>query len=284
MLEAEITERFGMNYAASIDDDNPIYFDNTREEGIVTPPMATVALTWPLTSQTTQQWDPATFTEQFPHEVMQRQVHYTETLLWHRTLRPGDRLKIKGHIAAILPHRAGTHITVSYEARDPDGALVFTEYIGALLRRVRCAGEANGEENLPVIPTCPDDAEPKWSSPIQLSPMAAHIYDACSDMHFPIHTSIAFARSVGLKNIIFQGTGTLTYAARELVNRETDRDPRRLKAISCTFTGMVLPGTEITVRLLDRALTPEGTDLFFDVLNEQGGKAISNGHARISPA
>ena len=38
-LEQEITWRHAMNFAAAVDDNNPIYFDDEREGGIIAPPM-----------------------------------------------------------------------------------------------------------------------------------------------------------------------------------------------------------------------------------------------------
>lgn len=49
---------------------------------------------------------------------------------------------------------------------------------------------------------------------------------------------------MGLPGIIHQGTATLAYAARELVNREARGNPALLKALACRFTGMVRPGSD----------------------------------------
>ena len=43
---------------------------------------------------------------------------------------------------------------------------------------------------------------------------------------------------MGLPGIIHQGTATLAYAVRELVNREARGNPALLKALACRFTGM----------------------------------------------
>jgi hypothetical protein len=44
---------------------------------------------------------------------------------------------------------------------------------------------------------------------------------------------------------------------------------------------MVIPGTKITVQLLNATRRNEYTDLFFQVLNSQGQKALSRGYAKI---
>ncbi len=58
-------------------------------------------------------------------------------------------------------------------------------------------------------------------------------------------------------------------------------DPRRLQAFSGRFTGMVMPGTSIRVRLVGKTPRPEGTDLHFVVHNAEGQQAISKGYAFI---
>ena len=270
--------RQSMNYAAAVQDPNPWYFDDERADGIIAPPMQAVALTWPIFERF-HEFAPK---DGFPLEAMQRQVHYTEHLIFHRPLKPGGDLIIQGRIAAILPHRAGTHVVVRLDARDAAGAQVFTEYQGGMLRGVTCGVKGKGQQSLPDVPRALADPPVLWQAKIFIDPLAPYIYDGCTHIFFPIHTSRHFARAVGLPGIIVQGTATLALAAREIVNREGDGDPRKLKILSCRFSGMVLPGEEIMVRLNERRSVPGGWDLFFEVLNASGGRAVSHGNARIA--
>ncbi len=153
---------------------------------------------------------------------------------------------------------------------------VFTEHIGAVFRQVNCRGEGIALD-LPADPQGDWDAGPVWRRKIQIDPLLPYIYDGCTDIVFAIHTSPAFAVGVGLPGIILQGTCTLALAARELVNREAGGDPGRLQTLSCRFTGMVRPGTAIEVALKSRSRE----DLFFEVLNQEGEKAVGKGYARI---
>jgi acyl dehydratase len=270
----DVDQRRTTNYAAAVDDDNPLYFDDRRPEGLIAPPMLAVALTWPVSSNMGDYIE----LKDFPRDVLMSQVHYTERLDFHRPVRPGDRLTIKGLIAGLLPHRAGTHSIMRYEAFDRENRPVFTEHIGAMFRGVACRGEGVAL-NLPADLQGDWSAGPVWRHPIRVDPMLPYIYDGCSDIVFAIHTSPAFAVGVGLPGIILQGTCTLALAARELVNREASGDPMRLKTLSCRFTGMVRPGTTISVELKSR----NTEDLFFEVINQEGEKAVSKGYARINP-
>jgi len=271
----EITWRRTMNFAAAVDDNNDCYMDDEREGGIIAPPMFSVAVTWPILERIWEYIE----AEDFPMEVLVTQIHHTEAIEFHRPLRPGDRLTVKGKVAAILPHRAGTRVVVRFDALDQAHEPVFTEHMGALMRGVKCADDGLCPNRLPEGLPFAESAEPLWESRISIDPLRPHLYDGCTDIVFPIHTSRAFARQVGLPGKILQGTATLAFAVRELINREAGGDPLTLKSVFCRFTGMVLPGTVIRVQLVGKRGTQDGANLHFIVLNEEGQKAISGGFA-----
>ena len=269
-----ISWRDTMNYAAALDDSNPLYFDDEHEEGIIAPPLFAVAVTWPVIEHIGEYIEAS----DFPREVLLTQVHFTEHLELHRPLKPGDALTVKGRIAAILPRRAGTYVVMRFDAVDAEGAPVFTEHIGAMMRGVSCAGEGRGNDALPQVPSSPGGI-PLWESPVFIDALRPFVYDGCSRIFFPSHTSRRFAHDVGLPDISLQGTATLGFALRELINKEAGGDPRRVKALACRFTGMVLPGTEITVTL--EAREEGGRGLFFAVSDSAGNKVIKDGYALL---
>lgn len=272
-METEITWRRTMNYAAAIGDNNPCYFNDENPEGVIAHPMFCVAVTWPISERIWEYTDGF----EFPEEILFTQVHYTEHLQIHRPIRPGDRLTVKGRIAATLPHKAGTLFVVRFDAVDGQGFPVFTEHIGGLMRGVSCTDSGKGGETLPEIPRFTDDGPILWESIFPVGRMAPFIYDGCTDIYFPIHTSVKFARAVGLPDIIHQGTATLALAVKEMINLEAGGNPLPIKTIACRFTGMVIPGTEIRIRLSGRKSDESGDHLFFHVLNSDGKKAISEG-------
>jgi acyl dehydratase len=273
----EITGRETMNYAAAVGDDNPWYFDDERDGGLVAPPLFSVAVTWPILERIWEYID----TDRFPPELLLTQVHHTEHLVFHRPIRTGDNLTVRGRIAAVLPHRAGTQVVICFEARDQTDQAVFTEHTGALLRGVSCMGGGKGGETLPAIPPGPEEDQALWETVIPIDPLRPFIYDGCANIYFPIHTSKSFARQVGLPGIILQGTATLALAAREILDREAGKDPRKLLTFSGRFTGMVLPGTSIRVSLVGKTTRSDGTDLHFVVRNAEGQPAVSKGYAFI---
>jgi acyl dehydratase len=277
---ADISWRRTMNYAAGTGDANPRYLDDERKDGIVAPPMFAVAATWPVSERIWEYIE----AEDFPREILVTQVHYTEHLRIHRTLRPGESLRIRGSIAAIVPHRSGTLVVIRYDAADANGSLVFTEHMGGLMRGVKCTDDGKGAEDIPESVKLDHKPDPIRSVKIPVDPLAPFVYDGCTNIFFPIHTSVAFARSVGLPGIILQGTASLAYCVREIVNRELQGDPSAVASIACRFTGMVRPGTDITLNLFTEQTTEAETSYFFELLNAEGAAAVSDGHVKLRPA
>ncbi|HPC86873.1 MAG TPA: MaoC/PaaZ C-terminal domain-containing protein [Smithellaceae bacterium] len=271
-----VDARRTMNYAAAIGDAHPAYFDDEQPGGIIAPPLFPVALTWPAVENIGEDLQ----ARAFPREVLLTQVHYSEHLSLHRPLVPGMRLVIQGAVAAILPHRAGTYVVIRFDARDDGGRSIFTEHLGAMMRGVECADAGKGGQAVPSVPVHVDESV-LWESVIPIDPLAPFIYDGCTNIYFPIHTSVQFAHQVGLPGIIYQGTATLAVSVHHLLKREAGGDSRSLTTVFCGFSGMVMPGSSIRVCLTGRKETAEATDLFFTVLNAEGKKAIRDGYMRL---
>lgn len=270
--ERRVTWRETMNYAAAVGDLNSRYFDDTNPGGLVAPPMFAVATTWPLVSGLQ-----ALLGEAIPAAAMMRLVHASEHLVFHQPLRPGRTLLIGGAVTSLTPTAAGALMTLRLDATERNGEPVFTERVGAMFRGVACDGAALPGE-VPSAPQQPEDgAEPTWEVELPVRFEAAHLYDGCTDIVFPIHTSRAFALAAGLPGIVLQGTATLAMAARELLDEEGGSDPACLRELSCRFTGMVLPGDPIVVRAWRKS---DGLVLF-KVLDKNGRPAVDLGAARL---
>ena len=274
----EVRWRRTMNYAAAVGDANPRFLDDTRDDGLAVHPIFPVALTWPIIENIGEQLEGLV-----PPEAIPRMVHASEHIAWHGPMRPGDDLVMTGRIAAVVPKSAGALVVLRIEAKRKDGAPVFTEHIGGLFRGVPCDGPAAGEDDLPRHETGSSGPgeNPVWSEEIPVSPLAAHVYDGCADIVFPIHTSPAIARFAGLPGIILQGTATLAMAASRIVDREAGGDPLAVSQIACSFRKPVLPGSTIRLDLLARRPTAGGVDLDFSVLNAEGQTALQDGWARF---
>jgi acyl dehydratase len=272
----EVAWRETTNYAAAVADPNPLYLDDTQPGALLAPPMFVVALTWPVMSNLAEQLG-----DLLDPRVMPRIVHASEHLVFHRPIKPGDKLTLTGECVALLPTPAGTLLVLRIDGHDQNGEPVFTEFTAPMFRGVSCPEGPTGKANLPMLPQfAPADA-PLWEARETICREAPFVYDGCTDIVFAIHTSVGFATAVGLPDIILQGTATLAKAAREVLNREAGGQPARLKELACRFTGLVQPGTDIRVQLTHRETDDEESLLGFQVLNDQNQVAISHGYAKI---
>lgn len=273
---ALVTWRDTTNYAAGIGDTNGLYFNDESADGLIAHPVFPTALTWPIIEHLEQYVpDP-----DFPLELLRKQVHYTEHLVLHRPIRPGAALTISGKIHAVQPHRAGSVCVLRFDALDDGGVPLFTEFIGGMLRGSSCEGARASEYAPPGRIDIEKSRGMFKETHIPVPHLLPYIYDGCSRIHFPIHTSPAFAHMVGLPGIIVQGTAVLALAVSALVDSELGGNAAMVREIACLFTGMVFPGDTVTLRLIERRQIQEDIELNFDVMGKNGKKALSSGYLR----
>ena len=272
---ARITGRQCMAYAAGTDDLNDRYFDDTRPEGVVAPPMFGATLHWALRYVLT-----AT-TALAPAESV-RGVHATHDMQFHRPIRAGDELTVRGTVVRAEGRSPGAYLVTRYETADAAGMPVLTVYYGSLFRGVAAIGEPRARDAPPPLPTAVREPAPRWEAAIAVARHAPHVYTECADIYNPIHTERSVAVAAGLPDIVVHGTLTLAYAAREILNREAAGDPARLRRIVCRFGGMVIPGTTVRVRLDGASDSDDGRALSFSALAADGAPAIRDGVALVS--
>ena len=168
-------------------------------------------------------------------------------------------------------------VTYRLDTVDSAGEPVATTVQGGMYLGVPVIGEDVVEYPSPPVPPVPG-GEPRSATEIAIGGGDAHSYTECARIWNPIHTDRAVARSAGLDDIILHGTATLAHGVSEVVRREADGDPTRVRRIVGQFRAMVLMPSTITVRILGRVRVDDRTDaVAFDVRNEQGGAAVDNG-------
>ena len=276
-LDREVTWREITNYAVAVGDTNPRYMDDSRQGGIVAPPMFASALTWPVMHQFNHRLGGAV-----PPQVLPTLVHASEHLVFHRPIRPGDHLRVGGEAVGVFPGKSGTWLVMRLEAHDFSGGPVFTEYVGGVFRGVQLSDGGAGEGVAPGWPHFDEPETPGWSAELAISRQQPYLYDGCTDIVFPIHTSVSFARAMGLPDVVLQGTCTLAMAAREVLDREGGGTTERLRELACDFRAMVVPDSTIRVELTHRERRGVETLVGFRVLAGDGDAAIRHGFARIS--
>lgn len=276
--ECEITDRRLLAYAAGIGDINPCYLDDAATEGIVGHPAFCVALEWPVALALRD--DPKF--QILPEERL-RAVHAQQDSIFHRPIRPGDRLQTTGTLALIRRIKPGAFVVTKYETIDAiTGAPVVTSYSSGIFRGVSVDGADTEIEAMPVLPTPSNGADMSEHVSIPIHREAPHVYTECAQIWNPIHTERTVALAAGLPDIILHGTATWAIAMSQLVNLCAGGDPTRLKRFSGRFAAMVIPGTTVTLKY-GRPKSTTGTVPYI-VCNAEGAPAISQGVAVVDPS
>lgn len=271
----DVTPRRTMAYAAGVPDTNARYFDDAADRPLVAPPAFCAALEWPATLALRD----ITALGVADDEAL-RAVHASQDSTFHRLIAPGHRLRTTSTIVQVKTIAPGAFLLAKHETvNDTTGDPVVTTYMGSIYRGVTVEGEDRTLEEAPAL--VEPESEPVWSGSVVLpiAPEAAHVYTECADIWNPIHTERRVALAAGLPGPILHGTALWALAARELVNRCCDGDPRRLRRLAGRFTAMVQPDSTVA---LEYDLLPGEPQLArFTVRNAAGDDAISAGLAVI---
>jgi len=258
----EIDARWLMAYAGGLGETDPCYYDTTAAEGPVAHPLFPVCYEWPtlLALRTLATSD----------QMATRSVHAMHDLVLHRPLRAGETLRTTARVTGLAHRRAGTLLTARNDTVDALGRSVTTTHYGSVYRGVGFEGADAGEQSARGAFDMPSGAA---RLPVTVPAGLAHTYSECARIWNPIHTDVAVARAAGLPGIILHGTATLALAVSRVM-RHVHVDPRAVRRVRASFTGMVPLPSRLTVRVLEAT---EGPGYLFDVLGEDDAPVLSRG-------
>lgn len=274
----EITPRMTMAFAAAIGADDAIYMDDTRNGGILAPPPFCVCLEWPI------MFDPRcrTLTGTSNEEAWSG-LHVQQDTHFHRTIRPGDRLRTVGRITHMRATRAGALMVTKMTTTEAgSGDAVTTSWLHTIFKGLYVDGGDRAGESGPALKGVDDAAgETTHRESIYLPRTLPHAYTECAGIWNPIHTERKIALRLGLPDIIVHGSCTWALAALHTV-RGRNADPATLKRFAARFEAMVVPGTDIVVETTTVADSPSHAHV--TVLNAEGKPAIADGIAEFAEA
>lgn len=273
-LTHEIDERWIMAYAAGLGDTLPCYLDTLRPKGIVAHPLFPVCFEWPVILAMRGHRGNSSLTA---NEGV-RAVHATHDLMIHRPVRPGDRLSTHATVVGVEQRKPGAYQVTRLETVDAAGDPVCTTWQGGLYRGVGVTGSNRPATDVPPPPSPVEgERQARAEVSVPIAALAAHVYTECARIWNPVHTDTAVAARAGLPGLILHGTATLALAVSQILRLEAGNEPRRVRRVAGRFSAMVLMPSEITVRILARQTTAEGGIVRFEVRNNEGAPAVSNG-------
>lgn len=275
-VDTDMTPRKILAYAAGLGAAEPAFLDDAQVGGLRALPFQCVSPEWPvLLSMRHILGDSLT-----PDEA-RRGVHAIQDSVFHRPMRPGDRLVTQGQLVSAAKIRAGVLTVCRLETRERDGgALVTTTWTSSIYRDVDLVGDPLTIDPTPVLSAA--EVEPLGAEAeqivVSIPREMPHVYSECADIWNPIHTEREVALAAGLPDIILHGTATWALAGLAILRRYGSSDVARLKRITGRFSGMIVPGEAITIR---HQRDPSGT-VRFEVRSAAGGLAINQGVAWLS--
>lgn len=265
----EVTARSITAFAAGVNDFNPVYFEDDRPDGLIAHPG--MVFTW--------QWN-SRFTPDVEYDLnlVRRGVHAWVDVRFERHARAGDVITCQGQSIAVKQVRPGVLSAQRYTMRDSQGATVAVMDSGGITRGATLDGDDAELESSPSLPGRLTDGDaPIWETTFPIDPQAPHVYTECADIWNPIHTERIVALAAGLPDIILHGSANITLALREVINRSLGGDPTRVIRFAGQFRGMVFPGADVTVAVLEARDEGDRQVICYEMRNHRGELAIANG-------
>ncbi len=210
------------------------------------------------------------------NEILKTIVHQSESITFYEEVAIPTQLVVKSKIWSISPHKKGTKMLIRFDYY-ANNELLATEYSGGLMFGVKCKGKKQSLGELAQT-TKIDEQQPLWEESVNIDKNLPYTYAEKAEIDAPIHTNPKFAKSIGLPDIILQGTCTFAKSVNVLLSKELNNDIKQIKSVSAKFTGMVVPPNIITVRLLKK----DKKTLYFDVINNKGEAAIKGGEILLN--
>ncbi|HVJ90079.1 MAG TPA: SDR family NAD(P)-dependent oxidoreductase, partial [Labilithrix sp.] len=167
---------------------------------------------------------------------------YTEV---RRPLPPRAKLTHKAKIKEIWDKGKGAIVVTAVSTLDEDGnELVYNE----ISTFVRGAGGWGGERGPSAEINVPPNRAPDATVEEKISESQALLYRLSGDIN-PLHVDPGFAKAFGFDRPILHGLCTFGYAARQVIKKFSNDDPRFFKSIKVRFSESVFPGETLVTEM-----------------------------------
>ncbi|MDS1272220.1 MaoC/PaaZ C-terminal domain-containing protein [Lipingzhangella sp. LS1_29] len=209
-----------------------------------------------------------------PESLLGQVVHSQQDFRFHRALRPGDELTVRGTMLGYAPRRSGTAATAYLESRDPHGTLVNEQYVTFVVRGFdagHSAGETAPDHRLPAELR---EQPPRAMTTQQVDKDQTFRYAPAAGDHMAIHLDDEVARQVGLPGIILHGLCTMAFSSWAALTELADSDVRRLRRLAVRFSAPVLPGQQLHTRFWDASGDGEHPRYAFETNTNNGDTTV----------
>ena len=260
-------------YALATNDPNPRYLDEDfHHAGIVAPPMYVIVAAAQAEIQ-------ALSDERLTGpsgEFFRRMVRGDNDITWNDVIRPGDTLAATAIVSGIEEKPNGELLRVDVTVRR-DGREVARVGCGYFIRAETPKKDPKGQGSSPQ-PRGPVVAS---ADMVVTADQPLRYAEASGDRN-PIHTDDATARMFGHPGIILQGSCTMAFLAKAVVDGFCEGNPQRLKRLRVRYARPVLPGDTVTTifwRLDDLTIMQ---NYGLEAKKQDGTVVVKNAFAEIS--
>lgn len=266
----EVTRERIAEYAAATNDPIPAHRD-----GDIAPPVFAIVPVFESMMMPT--------VDVLPVELVPRVVHGEQDFIFHRPIRPGDKLVSRGKMVGYEGLDNGTRAAILVECRTEDGELVNEQYVTCFVRGFN-AGKSVGV----LAPPHKFDEALREQSPV--AEVIQHVdedqtfrYSPASGDPMPIHLDEEVARDAGLPGIIAHGLCTMAFTSWAVLTEVGGSDVTRLRRFAVRFSKMVLPGDDLHTTIWRKSRGAGITTYAFETTRAGGQeKAITDGWADIA--
>lgn len=260
-------------YALAVNDENPRYLDdNFSASGLLAPPMFVVVAAAPSEIQPLADEKLTGPSADF----FRRMVRGDNDITWSDVIRPGDVLVSSSVVSGVEEKPNGELLRVDVTLRR-DGREIARVGCGYFLRA------DNPKKDPKQAGSSPQPRGPVVHAvDMTVAPDQSFRYADASGDRNPIHTDESTARAFGHPGIILQGSATMAFTAKAVVDAFCDGNPARLKRLRVRYARPVLPGDTVTT--IFWRLDDSTAQLRYGIESKKqdGTVVIKNAYAEIS--
>jgi len=268
VMEFEINPKDFTYYAVATNDyDNPYYWEESREGGIMAPPMFAVVYGGICI--------PAVILDKELGMNVFLMVHGEQDIKFHKPIKSGMKLKSQAKVIDIIDKGSGELCQFTVTSKDDKGELVAESTYGFF---VRGGGSGKKGEKEPE----PGPGKTIFEVKKKIMSHQSYIYAWASGDHNFIHVNPKTAVEIAkLPGIILQGLCTMAQCQNTVVDKLCEgRNPAKLKRLAVRFSRPVLPNDELSIYGWEiKAGSPR--TIGFEAKKQDGTPVIKNGIAEI---
>lgn len=268
-----LEDRWVMNYAASIFDRNPVYFDNRDDRVLPAHPAYLSHLEWEAIVGAYSALDP----QIHPDERI-RGVHTFNDTEIFRPLHSGDTVSCTSTVVGVDSRRSGAQIEVETTTAFPDETVVARSLTTTVFRGVDLVGEPRSIRTVESPSVTASGRTPLRQETIEIDSLAAHVFSECARDYNPIHTDLRVATKAELPGLVLHGTATFALTLSSIVNHEAGGDPTRVRRFSGRLGAMVMCPSTQTLEVD----TGDDGSFGFTLRTAEGADAVRGGRVELA--